>query len=145
MKSRDVEIVVMDDKEFREHLKQLFEKVKRGEIHEPAPHKIVAQRAEDIGKILTHERLRLLQIIRENKPESISDLARMLKRKESNVQNDLTFLEGIGLLELKEGKDHVKKMPVVDYDTLHITVPLLGKSRAANPAVRSNIWKPDNE
>jgi predicted transcriptional regulator len=135
MKLRDVEIVVMNDEEYGDHLNQLFEKVKRGEIHEPAPHKIVARRAEDIGKILTHERLRLLAIIRENKPESISDLARMLNRKESNVHNDLTFLEGIGLLELKEGKDHVKKMPIVDYDALHITVPLLGKSRAANPAL----------
>jgi len=41
-----------------------------------------------------------------------------------NVNNDLTFLEGIGLLELKEGKNHVKKVHVVDYDALHITVPL---------------------
>ena len=47
-------------------------------------------------------RKRLLHIIKEKKPESISELARMLKRKESNVHNDLTFLEGIGLLELKE-------------------------------------------
>ena len=137
MKLKDVEIVVMNDEEYGEHLNQLFEKVTRGEIHEPAPHKIVARRAEDIGKILTHERLRLLAIIRENKPESINELARMLKRKESNVHNDLTFLEGIGLLELKEGKNHVKKMPVVDYDALHITVPLTGKTnfRVANPAL----------
>ncbi|MFA4957229.1 MAG: hypothetical protein WC556_09695 [Candidatus Methanoperedens sp.] len=135
MKLRDVEIVVMNDEDYGEHLNQLFEQVKRGEIHEPTPHKIVAQKAEDIGKILTQERLRLLAIIRENKPESISELARMLNRKESNVHNDLTFLEGIGLLELKEGKNHVMKMPVVDYDALHITVPLLGKSRAANPAL----------
>jgi predicted transcriptional regulator len=67
-------------------------------------------------------RLRLLSVIREKKPESISELARMLKRKESNVHNDLTFLEGIGLLELKDSKN--RKAPVVDYDALHITVPL---------------------
>jgi predicted transcriptional regulator len=48
----------------------------------------------------------------------------MLKRKESNVYNDLTFLEGIGLLELEEGKAHARKAPAVDYDALHITVPL---------------------
>ncbi len=124
MKLKDVEIVVMSDEEYGEHLNQLFEKVKCGEIREPEPGKIVARTAEDIGKILTRERLRLLQIIREKRPESISELARMLKRKESNVHNDLTFLEGIGLLELKEGKNHVKKVPVVDYDALHITVPL---------------------
>ncbi len=120
MKLKDVEIVVMGDKEYGEHLDQLFESVRRGEIHEP--HKIVARTSEDIGKILTRERL--LQIIREKTPESISELARILERKESNVHNDVTFLEGIGLLELKEGKDHIKKVPVVEYDALHITVPL---------------------
>ncbi|NJD52298.1 MAG: ArsR family transcriptional regulator [Candidatus Methanoperedens sp.] len=124
MKLKDVEIIVMNDEKYGEHLDQLFERVKRGEIREPEPHKIVTRTAEDIGKILTHERLRLLHIIKEKKPESISELARMLKRKESNVHNDLTFLEGIGLLELKEGKNHIRKVPVVDYDALHITVPL---------------------
>ena len=40
------------------------------------------------------------------------------------MYSDLTFLEGMGLLELREGKAHVRKVPVVDYDALHITVPL---------------------
>ncbi len=124
MKLKDVEIIVMSDEEYGEHLNQLFERVRRGEMHEPEPQKIIARTAEDIGKILTRERLRLLSIIREKKPESISELARMLKRRESNVHNDLTFLEGVGLLEFKEGKNHVRRVPVVDYDALHITVPL---------------------
>ncbi len=124
MKLKEVEIIVMSDEEYGEHLNQLFERVSHGEIHEPEPHKILARTAEDIGKILTRERLRLLQIIRDKKPESISELARMLKRKESNVHNDLTFLEGVGLLELRQGKNQIRKVPVVEYDALHITVPL---------------------
>lgn len=48
----------------------------------------------------------------------------MLKRKGSNVYNDLMFLEGTGLIELKEGKAHVRKAPVVDCDALHMMVPL---------------------
>ena len=124
MKLKDVEIIVMNDEEYGDHLNKLFEKVKEGKISESEPHKIVSLTTEDIGKILTRERIRLLHIIREKKPESISELARILDRKESNVHNDLTFLEGIGLLEIKKGKNHVKKVPVVDYDALHITVPL---------------------
>jgi len=124
MKLKDVEIIVMNDEEYGDHLNKLFEKVKEGKINESEPHKIVSRTAEDIGKILTRERIRLLHIIREKKPESISELARILDRKESNVHNDLTFLEGIGLLEIKKGRNHVKKVPVVDYDALHITVPL---------------------
>lgn len=124
MKLKDVEIIVMNDEEYGDHLNKLFEKVKEGKINESEPHKIVSRTTEDIGKILTRERIRLLHIIREKKPESISELARLLDRKESNVHNDLTFLEGIGLLEIKKGRNHVKKVPVVDYDALHITVPL---------------------
>jgi predicted transcriptional regulator len=124
MKLKDVEIIVMNDEEYGDHLNKLFEKVKEGKINESEPHKIVSCTTEDIGKILTRERIRLLHIIREKKPESISELARILDRKESNVHNDLTFLEGIGLLEIKKGRNHVKKVPVVDYDALHITVPL---------------------
>jgi predicted transcriptional regulator len=124
MKLKDVEIIVMNDDEYGDYLNKLFEKVKEGKINDSEPHKIVSRTTEDIGKILTRERIRLLHIIREKKPESISELARILNRKESNVHNDLTFLEGIGLLEIKKGKNHVKKVPVVDYDALHITVPL---------------------
>ena len=124
MKLKDVEIVVMNDDDYGDHLNQLFEKVKEGEISESEPQKIVARNTDDIGKILTRERIRLLHTIRKNKPESISELARMLDRKESNVHNDITFLEGIGLLEIKKGRNNVKKIPVVDYDALHITVPL---------------------
>ena len=125
MKLKDVEIIVMNDEEYGDHLNKLFEKVKEGKINESEPHKIVSRTTEDIGKILTRERIRLLHVIREKKPESISELARILNRKESNVHNDLTFLEGIGLLEIKKGRNHVKKVPVVDYDALHITVPLI--------------------
>ena len=120
----DVEIIVMNDEEYGEHLNKLFEKVKEGGTSAFESHKIVARTTEDIGKILTHERIRLLHTIREEKPESISELARKLGRKESNVHNDITFLEGIGLLEIQKGKNNVKKVPVVDYDALHITVPL---------------------
>ena len=67
MKLKDFEIIVMSDEEYGEYLNQLFEKVRHGELNEP--HKIVARTAEDIGKILTRERLRLLQVIREKSPD----------------------------------------------------------------------------
>ena len=73
MKLKDLEIIVMDDEEYGEHLNKLFEKVKDGKISEFKPHKIVARTTEDIGKILTRERIRLLHTIREEKPESISE------------------------------------------------------------------------
>jgi len=78
---KDIEIVIMGDEEYGEHLNQLFENVGNGEVKEPTPHRIMARTAEDIGKILIRERLRLLKTIKEKKPESISELARMLVQR----------------------------------------------------------------
>ncbi|MCZ7393764.1 MAG: hypothetical protein O8C56_10655 [Candidatus Methanoperedens sp.] len=78
MKLKDVEIIVMSDEEYGEHLNQLFERVSRGEIHEPEPHQILARTAEDIGKILTRERL----LRASGKSTGIQKSGRMLERKD---------------------------------------------------------------
>jgi len=125
VKLKDIEIKVMSDKSYGKHLDQLFEDIKSGKISEKQEPEIVARTPEDIAKVLTNERIRLLQMIREKKPESISELARFLDRSQSNVSNDVKYLEGIGLLELEEKKDPVlHKRPVVNYDAVRITVDL---------------------
>lgn len=43
---------------------------------------------------------RLLQVIREKKPESISELARLLNCNQSNVSNDIKYLEEVGCWNL---------------------------------------------
>ncbi len=125
MKLKEVEFVVMSDEEYGKHLNLMFEKVKRGEIDEQEPHRIFVRNAEIIGKTLTSERIRLIQVIKEKKPESISELARILRRKQSNVYMDVIYLEGLGLIELKKGRNRVKKAPVIEYDAVHVTIPLI--------------------
>lgn len=125
MKLKEVEFVVMNDKEYGKHLNQMFEMAKKGKLSEQEPHKIYVRSADIISKTLTQERIRLLQVVKEKKPESISELARILKRKQSNVHLDVIYLEGLGLLELKEGDNHVKRIPTVGYDAMHIRIPML--------------------
>ena len=86
----------------------------------------MARTPEDVVKIMTNERIRLLQMIREKNPESISELAHLLDRSQSNVSNDVKYLEGIGLLELEVKNDPIThKKPVVNYDAVRITVDLI--------------------
>lgn len=123
MKLKDIEIKVMSDDAYGDHLDQLFEDLKTGKVVER--NSIVARTPEDVAKILTSERIRLLQVIREKKPGSISELARLLNRSQSNVSNDVKYLEGIGLLEFEEKKGPVlQKKPVVNYDAVRIIVDL---------------------
>ncbi|AKB29752.1 hypothetical protein MSSIT_3033 [Methanosarcina siciliae T4/M] len=125
MKLKDIEIKVMSDEAYGDHLDRLFEDIKAGNTIEKRKPRIIARTPEDVAKILTNERIRLLQMIREKKPESISELARLLNRSQSNVSNDIKYLEGIGLLELEEKMDPVlHKKPIVNYDAVRITVDL---------------------
>lgn len=101
MKLKDIEIKVMSDEAYGDHLDKLFEDTRDGKIIGKQKTKIVARTPEDVAKILTNERIRLLQMVREKNPESISELASLLDRSQSNVSNDVKYLEGIGLLELE--------------------------------------------
>lgn len=123
MKLKNIEIKIMSDETYGDHLNQLFEDLKIGKVVER--NSIVARTPEDVAKILTSERIRLLRVIREKKPGSISELARLLNRSQSNVSNDVKYLEGIGLLEFEEKKGPVlQKKPVVNYDAVRIIVDL---------------------
>jgi predicted transcriptional regulator len=125
MKLKDIEIKIMSDEAYGDHLDKLFEDTRDGKITGKQKIKIVARTPEDVAKILTNERIRLLQMIREKNPESISELAHLLDRSQSNVSNDIKYLEGIGLLELEVKNDPIMhKKSVVNYDAVRITVDL---------------------
>lgn len=125
MKLKDIEIKIISDEAYGDHLDQLFEDIRDGKITGKQKSKIVARTPEDVTKILTNERIRLLQMIRKKNPESISELAHLLDCSQSNVSNDAKYLEGIGLLKLEVKNNPIMhKKPVVNYDAVRITVDL---------------------
>jgi predicted transcriptional regulator len=71
---------------------------------------------EALRKVLTPKRLELLHIIKEKKPASINELARMAKRDLKNVADDVKYLEQVGLIDRKKTAN--KTAPVVTYDRL---------------------------
>src|ERR1700677_3721872 len=54
-----------------------------------------------LTKVLSLQRLRLCQVVRDKKPISINQLAKMLGRAQSNVQKDVYELAELGVLELE--------------------------------------------
>ncbi len=60
---------------------------------------------DDISKILTPERVRIIHAIREKKPKSISELANILNRNRRAVATDLDVLTTYGIVEIEEAKD----------------------------------------
>jgi predicted transcriptional regulator len=98
---------IKSHKEIREEMKA----VARGE--KPAPADAAQpsfESAEVLLRLLTPENRDLLKIIRDERPQSVADLARLTRRAGPNLLRTLAKLEAIGLIEMQSaGK---RKIPV---------------------------------
>lgn len=57
---------------------------------------------ETLGRVMSGARLQLLHVIRLEKPKSIQELARQVKRDFKNVHQDVMLLAEFGLIDLKK-------------------------------------------
>jgi predicted transcriptional regulator len=104
--------------------KALFEEMKavtRGEKEAPADASLPSvESAEVLLRLLTKENRELLRMIRDQKPESVADLARMSHRAQPNLLRTLNQLEAFGLIEMRtSGK---RRMPVTKVKRLSVRV-----------------------
>ncbi len=76
------------------------------------------------AKVFSPERLRLIRTVRDERPASLNELARILERDYPNVYNDAKFLAEQGILELKEesGRGRGTVKPTFDWDGFDIAV-----------------------
>ncbi len=75
--------------------------------------------------VLTNKRLQVLKAIREHKPESVYELAKLLRRDLKNVNQDLKLLSEIGLVTLEKTETNKKRViPHVDYAKILLEIPV---------------------
>ena len=75
--------------------------------------------------VITDERMRLLQTVKKEKPDSIHELARLLGRDVKNVHQDVHLLRRLGLLTL--GVSRARRLPGrprVTYDRIDFSIPV---------------------
>jgi len=101
---------------------QTFEKVRRGK-------KIDKRRGvyftslEAMRKVLTEKRLELLHIIKEQQPDSVYELSKIVKRDLKNINSDLELLRDIGLVSMsKARKGRERVIPRVNYDKIQLEI-----------------------
>jgi predicted transcriptional regulator len=79
-----------------------------------------------IARALSPQRLRIIQAVRDKKPESIRQLAMILGRAQQNVQKDVRDLAELGILELrkirKKGQKRESLRPEFNWDGFDIAV-----------------------
>lgn len=77
----------------------------------------------NVLKALTEKRLEILHTIKEEHPQSIYELAKILGRDLNNVLDDLKYLKELGLVELRKSKtEREKTIPKVDYDKIQLDI-----------------------
>lgn len=75
--------------------------------------------SETARAIFTEGRLRMIQTIKDELPDSIYALAKILKRDFKNVYQDVQFLADIGILRLEETKQgRNQKKPALICDSI---------------------------
>ena len=101
--------IVADEKERRKVVRELFHAMDTNCV---LPHKKMIVLTVDLfPKIFSAERLRILQTLKKQQPESITELAAMLQRPFESVHRDVKALEEYGLISLTKEKRSV--IPVV--------------------------------
>ena len=66
--------------------------------------------------MLTESRLKLINVIAKEKPESVGELGRITGRMTESVSRDLRYLKKLGIVK-SEGIGHIRK-PIVDKDII---------------------------
>lgn len=108
--------------------KKLFAEMRavaRGEAKAPADAASPSvESAEALIRLLTPENRQLLCAIRDRKPQSVSDLAKLTSRAEPNLLRTLGKLEALGFLEMQTvGR---RKLPVLKIKKLRLEIDPFG-------------------
>src|SRR5690348_12719351 len=74
--------------------------------------------AEALVRLLTPENRSLMKTIRDEKPQSVAELARLTHRAETNLLRTLAKLAAVGLVELRTIQK--RKVPVSVIEKLHV-------------------------
>ena len=122
MKVKHIRITIKSTEEFLEEANDTMKKIMAGEKIS-SKKGLYFENLSAMRKALTPKRLELLHTIKEKAPKSIYELAKIVNRDLKNVIQDLSFLERLGLVELKKTKDKRSKgTPSVDYDKILLEI-----------------------
>jgi predicted transcriptional regulator len=100
--AKTLTIEIKSTGEALEGFRKTFKAVERGE--RVARHEgVYFTSIEAARNLLTRNRLALLRVIRAQRPGSIYELAKKVKRDLKNVQQDLRILEEYGLIRMTAG------------------------------------------
>jgi len=127
MKIRKFKIKVQDSSQFREDVIKTWKAAEKRKSREDGYDLVLSfPDISWLSKIFGAERIRLIQAVRDQKPESLYQLAKMLGRALPNVHRDVHELAEYGIIELKKcrkkGQKRESLQPEYNWDGFDIAV-----------------------
>ena len=122
MKVKRIEIEVKPFKADEKDVAEAFKKISKGEkIRED---KIVVESLDELRKVLTKERIRLLHAIKTKKPKSVYDLSLMLERDRKATITDIEILKRLGLVKIAKRRTmkRIRTVPTVPYTKIDVAI-----------------------
>ena len=108
MRKKTIKIGIMPYEQFKEYTMAIARGQHKPKKGEP---KIWFESIKSLAQVLSHENQQLLQLIIDQEPDSIKELAEAAGRKSNNVSRTLKTLKRYGIVDLIPHKRTVK--PVV--------------------------------
>ena len=99
----------------------VYEKVSAGKTVKPKS-AVYFSSIKEMRAVLTEKRLELIKAIKDRKPSSVYELAKLVHRDLKNVLQDLTYLQEVGIVDVSDKGD--KKVPHVAFDMLALEVAI---------------------
>lgn len=126
MKVRNMTIKIQSLAESAAEFVKAVHAIEQGKTPSGPKDAINFESLEAMRQVLTPKRLELLKLIRENRPNSIYELAKAADRDLKNVQDDVGLLSRIGLVTLSRPREARKRVvPRVEYDRLQVQIPVV--------------------
>ena len=127
MKAKRFKIKIQSFDQVKKDFVKALKLASKGQSSEPGYDLVLSlPDAAGIAKVLSPERIRIIQTVRDRKPESIRQLAKMLDRAQSNVQKDVQELVQLGVIDLKKvrkkGQKRESLQPEYNWDGFDIAV-----------------------
>lgn len=127
MKARRFKIKIQNFDQTGQEFVKAWKAAEKGFNYEPGYDLVLAfPDLSWISKILSPERVRIIQAVRDKKPESIRQLSKLLSRAQQNVQKDVQELAELGILDLrkikKKGQKRESLQPEYNWDGFDIAV-----------------------
>jgi predicted transcriptional regulator len=127
MKVRKFKIKIQNASGFREDVIKAWKAAEKRKVYEEGYDLVISfPDISWLSKIFGAERIRMIQAIRDQKPESLYQLAKFLGRSLPNVHRDVHELAEYGIVELKKvrkkGQKRESLHPEYNWDGFDVAV-----------------------